>query len=76
MPNQDTYGRLTPSAWNLIKNVKLTEEEQDRLKLLIEAKTETITYDEAKVILYDVMRGNWNITEQKVNTQISVKWGF
>ena len=54
MPDQETHGRFTPSAWNLIKNLKLTEEEQDRLKLMVEAKTETITFDEAKTMLYMV----------------------
>ena len=38
MPDQETYGRFTPSAWNFIKSVKLTEEEQDMLRLIIEEK--------------------------------------
>lgn len=54
MPNQETHGRFTPSAWNLIKKARLTEEEQDNLKLMIEERTETITYDEAKAMLYSV----------------------
>lgn len=58
MSDQDTHGRFTPSAWNLIKKVNLTEEEQDKLKLMIEAKTETITFDEAKDMLYTVVRGS------------------
>ena len=57
MPDQETYGRFTPSAWNLIKTARLTEEEQDMLRSMIEAKTETITLDEAKAMLYAVVRG-------------------
>jgi hypothetical protein len=57
MPDQETYGRFTPSAWNLIKSVRLTEEEQDKLRLMIETKTETITKEEAKAMLYTVVRG-------------------
>lgn len=56
MPDQETYGRFTTSAWNLIKSARLTEEEQDRLRLMIESKTETITLDEAKDMLYAVAR--------------------
>lgn len=55
MPDQKTYGRFTPSAWNLIKSAKLTEEEQDKMRLMIEAKTETITFEETKAILYAVV---------------------
>ncbi len=57
MSDQETYGRFTPSAWNLIKSARLTEEEQDMLRLMIEEKTETITLDEAKAMLYAVVRG-------------------
>lgn len=59
MPDQETYGRFTPSAWNLIKSAvqTCTEEEQDMLRSMIEAKTETITLEEAKVMLYAVVRG-------------------
>lgn len=57
LPDQETYGRFTPSAWNFIKKVNLTEEEQDNLRLMIESKTETITIDEAKAMLYKVVRG-------------------
>lgn len=56
MPDQETYGRFTPGAWNVIKNAKLTEEEQDKLRLMIESKRETITLDEAKAMLYAVIR--------------------
>ena len=56
MPDQETYGRFTPGAWNVIKNAKLTEEEQDKLRLMIESKKETITLDEAKAMLYAVIR--------------------
>ena len=57
MPDQETYGRFTSSACNLIKSVKLTEEEQDMLRLIIEEKTETITLDEVKTMIYSVVRG-------------------
>lgn len=53
---QDTYGRFTPGAWYVIKNAQLTEEQQDQLRLMIEAKTETITQDEAKAILDAVIK--------------------
>lgn len=58
MLDQETYGRFTPSAWKLIKSVlqTLTEEEYDMLCLMIESKTETITLDEAKSILYKVVK--------------------
>jgi hypothetical protein len=39
MSDQDDYGRFTPSAWNFIRSVKLTDEEQDKMRLMIEAKT-------------------------------------
>ncbi len=58
MSDQETYGRFTPSAWNLIKKVNLKEEEQDKLRLMIESKTETITLDEVKAMLHIVVRGN------------------
>lgn len=58
MSDQETYGRFTPSAWNLIKKARLTEEERETLNAMIEAKTETITKDEAMAMLYAVVRGN------------------
>jgi len=58
MSDQDDYGRFTPSAWNFIRSVKLTDEEQDKMRLMIEAKTETITLDEIKGMVYAVMRGS------------------
>ena len=48
MSDQETYGRFTPSAWNYIKSIRLTEEEQDIFRLMIETKTETITLDKVK----------------------------
>lgn len=56
MPDQETYGRFTPGAWNLVKSIILTEEEQEKLRFLIESKTDTITKDEAKAMLYAVVR--------------------
>ena len=56
MPDQETYGRFTPGAWNMIKSATLTEEEQEKLNAMIEVKTETITFDEAKAMLYAVVR--------------------
>ncbi len=58
MPDQETHGRFTPSAWNLIKSAvqTLTEEEQEMLRSMIEAKTETIALEEAKTMLYTVVR--------------------
>jgi len=56
MPDQETYGRFTPGAWNVIKSVRLTEEEQEKLNAMIEVKTETIKFDEAKAMLYAVVR--------------------
>lgn len=56
MPDQETYGRFTAGAWNIIKSVRLTEEEYETLRLMIESKTETITQDEAKAMIYAVMR--------------------
>lgn len=55
MPDQETFGRFTPAAWNLIKSVRLTEEEQEMLRLMIEEKTETITHDEVRTMLYAVV---------------------
>jgi len=46
MSDQETYGRFTPGAWNVIKSARLT------------AKTETIEFDEAKAMLYAVVRGS------------------
>jgi len=51
MPDQENYGRFTPGAWNFIKLVRLTDEEQDMLRLMIVAKTETITLEEVKAML-------------------------
>ena len=56
MPDQETHGRFTPGAWNVIKSARLSEEEQELLRLMIEAKTETITQDEARSLLYAVAR--------------------
>ena len=58
MPDQETYGRFTPGAWNLIKSVRLTEEEQDMMRLMIESKTETITLEEVQAMLYTVVHQN------------------
>lgn len=60
MPDQETHGRFTPSAWNLIKSAlqTCTEEEQEMLRSMMEAKTETITPEEAKAMLYAVVRGD------------------
>ena len=56
MPDQEDYGRFTPSAWNFIKSVRLTDEEQDKMRFMIESKTETITLDEIKAMVYAVVR--------------------
>lgn len=56
MPDQETYGRFTPAAWNLVKSARLTEEENDSLRLMIETKIETITLEEVKAMLYTVVR--------------------
>ena len=53
---QENYGRFTYGAWNFIKSVKLDGEEADKVRLMIEAKTETITLDEIKAMVYTVMR--------------------
>jgi len=57
VPDQETYGRFTPGAWNVIKSARLSDEEQELLRSMIEAKTETITQDEARSMLYAVVRG-------------------
>ena len=56
MSDQETYGRFTPGAWNVIKSATLTEEEREILNAMIETKTETITKDEAMAMLYAVVR--------------------
>ena len=53
---QESYGRFTQGAWNFIKSIELTGEEADRLRYMIEAKAETITVDEIKAMVYDVVR--------------------
>ena len=53
---QETYGRFTQGAWYFIKSVELTGEEADRVRLMIEANTKTITLDEIKDIVYAVLR--------------------
>jgi hypothetical protein len=58
MSDQKDYGRFTPSAWNFVKSVRLEDEEADKLRLMIEAKTETITLGEIKGMVYAVMRGS------------------
>lgn len=60
MSDQETYGRFTPSAWNLIKKAKLSEEEHEKLNSMIVTKTETITFDEAKAMLYAAVRESQN----------------
>lgn len=55
MPDQENYGRFTLSAWNIIKSVRLSEEEQDMLQLMIETKTDTITLEEVQFMLYTVV---------------------
>lgn len=54
---QETYGRFTHGAWNFIKSVELTDEQVDKIRLMIEAKTETITLDEIKAMVYTVLNG-------------------
>lgn len=54
---QETYGRFTQGAWNFIKSVELTGEQADKVRLMIEAKTETITLDEIKAMVYTVVKG-------------------
>jgi len=55
MPDQETYGRFTPAAWNLVKSIKLTVEEHELLRLMIEEKRETITQEEIRTMLYTVV---------------------
>lgn len=55
MPDQENYGRFTQGSWNFIKSIVLTGEEADRLRYM-EAKTETITLDEIKAMVYAVVR--------------------
>lgn len=55
MPDQENYGRFTQGAWNFIKSVELTGEEADRLRYMIESKTETITLDEIKDMVYSIV---------------------
>jgi len=57
MPDQETYGRFTQGAWNLIKSIRLSEVERESLRLMIESKPDTITYEEAQAMLYDVVHG-------------------
>ena len=54
---QETYGRFTYGAWNFIKSIELTGEQADKLRLMIEAKTETITLDEIKAMVYVIVKG-------------------
>jgi len=56
VPDQETHGRFTPGAWNVIKSARLSEEEREKLNLMIEAKTETITLDEIKAMVFTVVR--------------------
>jgi len=56
MPDQENYGRFTQGAWNFIKSVELKGEEADRIRLMIESKTQTITLDEIKAMVYATMR--------------------
>jgi len=53
---QEIYGRFTQGAWNFIKSIELTGEQADKVRIMIEAKTETITLDEIKNIVYTVMK--------------------
>lgn len=53
---QESYGRFTQGAWNFIKSVELTGEQADKVRLMIEAQTETITLDEIKAMVYTVIR--------------------
>ena len=56
MMKQETYGRFTQDAWNFIKSIEFTGEQADRVRLMIEAKSETITLDEIKAMVYSVIR--------------------
>lgn len=49
---QENYGRFTYGAWNFIKQIELKGEDADRLRLMIESKTETITLEEIKAMVY------------------------
>lgn len=49
MPDQENYGRFTQGAWNFIKSVRLEDEEADRLRLMIEAKTESSHWMKSKL---------------------------
>ena len=53
---QETYGRFTQGAWNFIKSIELTGEQADKLRLIIESKTETITLVEIKAMVSTVIR--------------------
>ena len=55
---QENYGRFTQGAWNFIKTIELTGEQADKLRFMIEAKTETITLDEIKAMVYAVVKRN------------------
>ena len=55
---QETYGRFTQGAWNFIKSIELTGEQADRLRLRIEAKTHTLTYEDVKAMIYTVKRNS------------------
>ncbi len=35
MPDQETHGKFTLAAWNVIKSARLTEEEQEILRSMI-----------------------------------------
>ena len=48
----------TTVGWNVIKSTRISEEESKKLNLIIEAKTETITKDEAMAMLDAVVRGS------------------
>ncbi len=56
MPDQENYGRFTQGAWNFIKSVELNGEDADKLRLMIEAKTETITLNEIKAMVFAVVK--------------------
>lgn len=57
---QENYGRFTQEAWNFIKQIELTGEHADKIRLIIESKTETITLEEIKAMVYTVVRGKSN----------------
>ena len=60
---QETYGRFTHGAWNFIKSIELTGEQADKLRLMIEAKSETITKDEAMAMVHAVVVTTWDFQE-------------